>query len=234
MIRFDVAKAASKLAEFLVNLGPEHLNAAVRCLQYFYHSRYLGIKYSATGGGEFTTKVSETSISKRKQVFEAITDAFFANSLDRRSAEGYTFKLFGGLIDWAFRKQLTVSTSTIEAELLSMLHAGKELIWWIHLFQKLRFNPDQDVIIYNDNLQTIRILTSEIDKTTTKLRHVDVAQCWLRQMVQTGWIMVDYLPTAKMVVDGLTKLLSLQKHQIFIQQLGLVNMKDLIGQEEEV
>ena len=115
-----------------------------------------------------------------------------------------------------------------------MLHADKKLIWWIHLFQKLRFNLDQNVIIYNDNLQIIRILTSKIDKIITKLRHVDVSQCWLRQMVQTDWIMIDYLFTAKMIVDNLTKLLSFQKHQIFIQQLGLVNMKDLIEQEEEV
>lgn len=65
------------------------------------------------------------------KVFKAIkrtTDACFANGPDRRSAEGYTFKLFGGMIEWASRKQLTVSTSTTEAELLSMLHAGKELI----------------------------------------------------------------------------------------------------------
>ena len=46
--------------------------------------------------------------------------------------------------------------------------------------------------------------------------------------------MVDYLPTAKMIADDLIKLLLSQKHQIFIQQLELINMKNLIDQEEEV
>ncbi len=32
------------------------------------------------------------------------------------------------------------------------------------------------MIIYNDNLQIIRLLTSEIAKMNIKLRHVDIAQ----------------------------------------------------------
>jgi hypothetical protein len=49
-----------------------------------------------------------------KDVFEATADAAFANEEGRKSAEGYTFKLFGGLIDWAAKKQATVSTSTTQ------------------------------------------------------------------------------------------------------------------------
>jgi hypothetical protein len=47
--------------------------------------------------------------------------------------------LFDDMIDWAVRKQLIVSIFIIEAKLLSMLHADKKLIWWIHFFQKLKF-----------------------------------------------------------------------------------------------
>ena len=62
------------------------------------------------------------------QVFEATADALFANYPDRKFGEGYTFRLFGDLIDWASRKQNTIIISITEAELLSLLHAGKELI----------------------------------------------------------------------------------------------------------
>jgi hypothetical protein len=34
-----------------------------------------------------------------KQIFENTTNAFFANDLDRRSAEEYIFKLFDEMID---------------------------------------------------------------------------------------------------------------------------------------
>lgn len=40
-----------------------------------------------------------------KHNFEGTADASFADGVDRRSAEDYTFKLFGGLIDWASRKK---------------------------------------------------------------------------------------------------------------------------------
>ena len=175
MTRPDIAKLASKLAEYLTNPGPSHMRAADHCLHYLYRTKYLGIQYSAKGGGEITTMANHGPVPANKQVFEATADASFTNNPDRKSSEGYIFKLFGGMIDWAARKQLSVTTSTTEAKLLSMLHAGKELIWWIHLFEKLQFNPDQDIVIYNDNLQIIHILTSEMGKTDTKLRHIDVA-----------------------------------------------------------
>jgi hypothetical protein len=78
-----------------------------------YATKYLGIKYT----------------KQRGHVFEATADASYANEEGRKSAEGYIFKLFEGMIDWAAKKQATVSTSTTEAELLAMLHAAKEVIW---------------------------------------------------------------------------------------------------------
>jgi hypothetical protein len=87
------------------------------------------------------------------------------------------------------------------------------------------------MIIYNDNLQIIRLLTSEIAKMDIKLRHVDIAQCWLRQSVQQGKIGVKYLSTAHMVADGMIKLLPSQRHKQFIQQLRLMNVKSLVDDE---
>jgi hypothetical protein len=155
----------------------------------------------------------------------------FANEEERRSDEDYIFKLFDGLIDWTARKQVTISTSITEAKLLAMLHADKEFIWWIHLFEKLKFDLDQKMIIYNDNLQIIRLLTSEIAKMNIKLRHVDIAQCWLRQSVQQEKIGVEYLSTAHMIVDDMIKLLFSQKHRQFVKQLRLIDVKSLMNDE---
>jgi hypothetical protein len=78
------------------------------------------------------------------------------------------------MIDWIIKKQFIVSIFIIEAKLLSMLHVDKELIWWIYFFQKLKFDSNQKIMIYNDNLQMIRSLISEILKIETKFRHVDI------------------------------------------------------------
>jgi hypothetical protein len=119
--------------------------------------------------------------------------------------------LFNDIIDWIVKKQLIVSIFIIEARLLSMLHADKKLIWWIHLFQKLMFDSNQKIMIYNDNLQTIRLFISKILKIETKLRHVDIAQCWLKQSIQNDYFSMNYLFIAKMITNELIKILSLQK-----------------------
>jgi hypothetical protein len=116
--------------------------------------------------------------------------------------------LFDEMIDWIVKKQFIVSIFIIEAKLLSMLHADKKLIWWIYFFQKLKFDSNQKIMIYNDNLQIIRFFISKILKTETKLRHVDIAQCWLRQSIQSDYFSMNYLSIAKMITNELTKILS--------------------------
>jgi nucleoside diphosphate kinase len=238
IIRSNMIKVAFKLAEFLINLDFYHLIAIDHCIRYMHSIRHLVIKFDVSKDEELiiqidinSNAINQIDFISNKHVFETSMNAFFANEQDRRSGERYTFKLFDDLIDWTARKQVTISTSIIEAELLAMLHAGKEFIWWIHLFEKLRFDLDQKMIIYNDNLQIIRLLISKIVKMNTKLRHVDIAQCWLRQSIQLEKIDVEYLSTAHMMIDEMIKLLFSQRHKQFIDQLRLMNVKSLMNDE---
>jgi hypothetical protein len=97
-------------------------------------------------------------------------------------------------------------------------------MWWKRFFAAIRFDSEQDVSIACDNIQTIRILTKEAPKLDSKLRHIDIHQHWLRQEVQKRRIALQWLPTADMPADGLTKQLPSQKHATFIEQLNLVNI----------
>jgi hypothetical protein len=225
--RSDMIKAALKLVKFLINFDLYHLIAIDYCIRYMHSIRYLTIKFDVVKEEELIIQIDINSNAINqisKQVVETSVNAFFANEQDRRWDKSYTFKLFDNLINGVARKQFTISTSIIEAELLTMLHADKEFIWWIHLFEKLSFNFDQKMIIYNDNLQIIRLLTSEIAKMNIKLRHVNIAQCWLRQSIQQEKIEVEYLTTAHMMINEMIKLLSFQRHKQFIQQLRLMNV----------
>jgi hypothetical protein len=222
MTRSNIIKTASKLIEFLINSESDHLIAANHCMRYLQNTKYLRIKYIAFDEDELTITI------ENKHVFEIIVDVSFANENDRKSAEEYAFKLFKELIDWAARKQVTVSTSIIEVELLVLLHDAKKYIWWIHLFKKLKFDSNQNFIIYEDNLQTIRLMKSKIARIDTKLRHIDVAQCWFREMIQNDHLHVEYLFTTKMIADDLTKLLSSQKHKKFLRHLDLIDVRKLI------
>ncbi len=250
--RSNIIKIAFELTRHLINSDSKHLKAANHCIKYLHVIKFLIIRYSNSESEKFNNQISssnkeksnkkmsstsnsklnrKTSSNKKnndKQIFERTIDAFFANDLDRKSAEEYIFKLFDDIIDWVVKKQFIVSIFIIEAKLFSMLHADKKLIWWIHFFQKLKFDSNQKIMIYNDNLQTIRLFISEILKIETKLRHVDIAQCWLKQSIQNDYLLMNYLFIAKMITNELTKILSSQKHRKFINQLKFVDAEFLI------
>ena len=115
--RPDIAHAAFKLSEYLINLSLHHLDCANRVLLYLAHTQDFSIEFNA-----------QTMIPRK--VFLASTNASFANDADtQQSCQGYTFMLFNGAIDWKASKQKTVTTSSTEAELLAISTAGKETIW---------------------------------------------------------------------------------------------------------
>jgi len=107
---------------------------------------------------------------------------------------------------------------------LALSAAAKEAIWWKRLFKLIDFNTDKDLQINCDNLQIIRLLSDDNPLLSTKLRHVDIHQHWLRQEVQANRIAISWISTSNMPADGLTKPLSRQKHERFVQMLGLVDI----------
>ena len=214
--RVDIAFAVSRLTRFLVNPGPDHHKAADRVLHYLYRHRGLSLEL---GGADH---------------FLVATDASFAdNTLDRKSSQAYVMILFGGVIGWRANKQNTVTTSTTEAELLSLSQGAKEGQYIKRLLTELSVGlDDQRIQIHCDNQQTIRLVTAEIARLQTKLRHVDIHNHWLRQEVRDGRIVVDHVPTKKMIANGLTKALGKVEFGEFLRQVNLVDIGDKIADRE--
>lgn len=112
--RLDAAKATTRLAQFLTNLGPQYQQAADRVITYLYTTRNLTIKYN-------------TATSKEIDSIQFTSDTSYRDHPDRKSLAGYIYQAYGGLIDWKATKQPTVTTSTTEAELLGLSEARKQL-----------------------------------------------------------------------------------------------------------
>ena len=95
------------------------------------------------------------------------------------------------------------------------------------LLTKLQvYIADQTITIQCDNTQTIRLISEEISQLTTKLRHVDIYNYWLRQEAQSKLIKVIYVESSKMLADGLTKPLPANQWARFLQQMGLIDMEE--------
>ncbi|KGO52525.1 hypothetical protein PEX2_081360 [Penicillium expansum] len=224
--RPDAAKATSKVAEFLTNPGPKHINAVDRIIQYLYETRFWAIEY-----GIRNHATTETGLTIAAKSIEFASDASFGDNRDRKSSEGYLCKLYGGPIDWKATKQKTVTTSTTEAELLALAEAGKTVQWWRRVLESLGFKPDHPLSIMCDNQQTVDLLTKEGAAMHTKLRHVDINRCWMKQEVSEGRVHVNWIPTADMPADGLTKSLPKQKQHLFRVLLGMRDISERINQE---
>jgi hypothetical protein len=119
-----------------------------------------------------------------------------------------------------------VATSTTEAELLALSSAAKEALWWKRFFQSVNLELDHELVLQCDNKQTVGALQKDSNLLRTKLRHIDIHNHWLRQEVRDARIDVRWVLITEMPADGLTKALPRQRHEVFIRQLGLVDIAD--------
>jgi len=142
--------------------------------------------------------------------------------------------LFGGAIAWRANKQDTVTTSSTEAELLSLSQTAKEAIFMSRLFKAMTLRLNEPLTIHCDNTQTLRLLKEDSAKLNTKLRHVDIHQHWLRQEYTARRVLFEWIPTTEMIADGFTKALPKQKFQNFVQMVGMVDISDRLRDEKRM
>ncbi|RYP32481.1 hypothetical protein DL768_011137 [Monosporascus sp. mg162] len=211
--RPDIAFAVSRLARFNLNPSDAHHKAADRVILYLIGTKTLALQF----GG--------------KDSLDTWSDASFAdNTIDRKSSQAYVMRLFGGVIGWRANKQDRVTTSTTEAELLSLAQAAKEALFSFKLIRELGVTLDAGPLnMWCDNRQTIRLINADVALLQTKLRHVDIHNHWLREAAERNMIRVDYTPTGDMLADGLTKALSREPFRHFREQLGLVDVTEALN-----
>jgi hypothetical protein len=189
--RPDIARATSKLSQFLHNPSDEYHQAADQCLRYLYTTRHLAIQYDG---------------DKNCEALLIASDASFADDPDdRKSSQGYLIKLFGGPVAWKASKQATVTTSTTEAELLALEHTVKEGFALERLFRDIQLELHSGLKFHCNNTQTIRLIVENSIWLKTRLRHVDIQNMWLKQEYRKARFEISYLATAEMPADGLTK-----------------------------
>ena len=92
IIRPNNTQAISKLAEFLINLGPNYLKAVDHNIYYLVSNKYLAIKYKVKNKDGKLIAVTD-------KIFTAATNASYGNNPNRRSGKEHIFKLFKGVIN---------------------------------------------------------------------------------------------------------------------------------------
>ena len=121
---------------------------------------------------------------------------------------------------------------SIEAKLLVLFQTIREAMHIMRLFEAMKLQMRQPLIIQCDNRQTIRLIEEEDLKLNIRLRHVDIHNHWLKQQHQREQLIFSWVPTAEMPADDLTKTLFRQKHEDFVRMIGLVDISDKLTMEQ--
>jgi len=201
--RRDISFAVSYLSQFYQNFRRQHWVAAKRVFRYLKGTIDLGLTYRKTG-----------------KPIVGYVDADWANCpQDRRSYTGYVFMLSGCPITWESRKQRTVALSSTEAEYMALTESAKEGLHLKRFLDELGFNHLAQVCIQCDNNGARKLAENPVFHGRSK--HIDVRHHFVREVLKSGDLKVEYMPTNEMAADVLTKGLSSSKHTKCLRILEL-------------
>ena len=137
---------------------------------------------------------------------------------------GYAYMLSGGAVTWASRKQQVIATSTTEAEYIGLYNAAKEVVWIRNFLQdigrKKLTGDTQATRILGDNQGALRLVANP--EFHTRSKHIDVQYHYVRELLESNTISIEYVRTSEMAADCLTKPL---KQGLLRNNLDILGLK---------
>jgi hypothetical protein len=204
--RPDIAHAAGVLCRFMSKPGPAHWKAAKHLFCYLHGSTDYRLTYAPDPSSS--------------QLFTTYSDANHSGNPDNGcSTSVYVVKMGTGAVSWMLRLQSIIALLTTEAEFISAVSAGQEIMWMCSFLGELGCSFDVPLLLLVDNQ-----LASQVARNPEhhgRMKHLDLRFFWLRNMVNSGVVAVRYIPTADMAADLLTKALARIKVTAVLPQLGL-------------
>ena len=133
----------------------------------------------------------------------AYVDASYASHADAKGHAGIFVTMGKGPIFVKSAKHKIVSKSSTEAEFISMASAVSEVVW-IRDFLQLQGYDMGPALVYQDN-QSAMILASRAKTSSERTKHISVRYFFIHERIANGEISLQYIRTADMIADVLTK-----------------------------
>ena len=213
--RPDITIITAMIAKYISNPNGQHVNAAKQVIKYLKGTRDLGITFStqATQNLEAYIKfpiqetivgLSDANWGPQDASFKPTTEPTQLELFKSRSISEFVLWMYGPL-HWSSKRQDITARSTAEAE----VYATDECAKYIAYLQKIIFGlglskqllPDK-TIVYNDNNACI---CWSHNMTTKGLRHIQVRENGVCEMIQRGIIDVQHIDGKLNLADLFTK-----------------------------
>ena len=138
---------------------------------------------------------------------------------DRRSTTGILSYLGNSLISWTSTTQKCVARSTTESEYVALSDAAQEAVYLQRLAQSLGL-PQPATIIYEDNQGCIKIANNE-EGLQKRTKHIDIRYHYVKDLLRSGRLLLQYCRTEDMVADIMTKSLGKTTFVKFRSMMGV-------------
>ena len=203
--RPDIMFSVCMCARYQANPKESHLTAVKRIMRYLVGTQNVGLWYP---------KGTTCSLI-------GYSDSDFAGcKLDRKSTSGTCHLLGSALVSWHSKKQVSVALSTAEAEYVAAGSCCAQILWMKQ--QLLDYGVALDCIpIRCDNTSAINLTKNPIQHSRTK--HIEIRHHFIRDHVQKGDCMLEFVESSKQLADIFTK--PLQKENFFFirRELGIID-----------
>jgi hypothetical protein len=163
-------------------------------------------------------KLSTSEVNDNR--LETICDANWGEDRsDRKSNSGYVMQLNGGTIAWCCRKQNIVTLSSAEAEYVAMTEAAKEAIWIRNVMKQICDQKNQPLRIHTDSQSAMAM--TEKQNFSNRTKHVDIKYHFIKDLIRTEQIKLEYVPTETNIADMMTKPLGANRIRQLREMAGL-------------
>ena len=206
--RPDIATAVGMLSRYLDCPQWHHWVAAKRVFRYLRGTTKYGLQ-----------------LGKGGMQLSAWSDADWAGDVDtRRSTSGYVLQLGGSVVSWSSKRQEIVALSTTESEYIALTRAAQEVLWVGGVLAELGYDPETvPVVVKGDNQGALGLAKNPEFHPRTK--HIAVRYHWIRDLVKAGLVQVEYVQSAMMLADMMTKPLDRVKFEQARSRLGMVQVQ---------
>ena len=129
--------------------------------------------------------------------------------------------LFGGTtVSWLSKKQGCVAKYTLEVEYIACITAVSNTVWIKHFVDSLKLDMQERLVnVFCDNKSAISLIKSRAN--SSKGKHIDLNYHYIQDIVERGEIKVYFVPSADMMVDPMTKGLTMNQFRVHVTGMRL-------------
>jgi hypothetical protein len=233
--RPDITFAVNQCARYSSDPKADHWTAVMRILRYLKGTADYGLHYHKHNSNfyDIAKDCPSEHMSNIKQPFAysshyfpgsttvnltGYSDADFANNPDdRRSITGYVFILAGAPLSWCTQTQHTTALSTMESEYYAVCKTTQEALYLRMLCEETGIKVDRPLIIKEDNKSCISF--SKDPGSHKRTKHIDYRHFFVRDQVNDGEIVLDYVQSEFQLADIFTKAFDSKRFKFLRDQI---------------